>query len=231
MLEDCVSTIEPKSVYTDEEAVQLPYDIGIDAVVPQIDQPPPGPSADDDVHFSLGRRKRLRLMDEDDDDDNGVDNGVDNAVGETSKRKDQDHPVKKRNVIEESDDDDNDELLSNENELFIKARQFERLKELSVENRVPLKWVKVVYEGEIFLGKIQNVHPTGKCLVKCLDRPFGVDEGKFQDLESDEVWFDVVYVTDVEPAFLVDETKGKTHRQKSGYIYIYIYTSKQFDTV
>ena len=90
------------------------------------------------------------------------------------------------------------------------------LEEIPGKDQRLLQWVKVVYDGNIFLGKIQNIHEK-QCLVRCLDRPFGVDEGKCQDMEpeNDAVWHDNVYITDVEPV-MIQET-GKRGRWR--YLY------------
>ena len=78
--------------------------------------------------------------------------------------------------------------------------------------------MKVVYKDQVFLGKIQQVSETGKCEVKCLEHPFGVGVGEYQDLEGDEIWYDDVYETEVEPMYV--QTEGGTQRlRKWRYIY------------
>ena len=97
-------------------------------------------------------------------------------------------------------------------------RSSSSLKLLPIKERVLLKWVKVVYKDQVFLGKIQQVSETGKCEVKCLEHPFGVGVGEYQDLEGDEIWYDDVYETEVEPMYV--QTEGGTQRlRKWRYIY------------
>ena len=51
-------------------------------------------------------------------------------------------------------------------------------------------WVKVLYEGEIFLGKVLCVE-NGDVQVRYLEKPFGVEVGAPQDMEVESscAWF------------------------------------------
>ena len=69
------------------------------------------------------------------------------------------------------------------------------LNELSEEEVKINDWVKVIYEGEIFLGKVQKI-VKGQFEVRCLNLPFGIR--KYQDLEkeTDAVFYKKVYSND-----------------------------------
>ena len=134
-------------------------------------------------------------------------------VGEKRKLPEAGFQMESRIVSDEEDISDLSEVQTN---------LFADLKEIPVLDRRLLMWVKVLYEGEIFLGKIMNIHED-QCLVRCLKFPFGVHEGEFQDLESEHeaVWYGKVYRTDVDPSMIREhDTDGKEKRRgKFRYIY------------
>ena len=59
-------------------------------------------------------------------------------------------------------------------------------------------WVKVIYEGEWFLGKVLG-KVEGKVQVRCLDKPFGIKEPQTFEREADAILYEMVYKADVEP--------------------------------
>ena len=102
------------------------------------------------------------------------------------------------------------------------AKRFAVQDELPIEERALLMWVKVIYSGKIYLGKIQNMHEN-QCLVRCLDKPFGVMEGEFQDLEPEDsaVWYHTVYRSDVQPVLIQEQSQDGKTKRRGRFRYIY----------
>ena len=61
-----------------------------------------------------------------------------------------------------------------------------------------LQWVKVYYEEELFFGLVMDVTNT-HCLVKCLEKPFGVNEPQQMERENDAVHYSKVNRTFINP--------------------------------
>ncbi len=72
------------------------------------------------------------------------------------------------------------------------------LKELTYDNVSTGQWVKVLYEDEVFLGKVQR-KVNNECCVQCLEKPFGVKEPQSLEKDSRAVFYEKVYETDVQP--------------------------------
>ena len=62
-------------------------------------------------------------------------------------------------------------------------------------------WVKVKYEGEIFLGKVLSV-VNNQTQVRCLKLPFGILEPQEFEREEDAVFYETVYGTSVNPVMV-----------------------------
>ena len=60
------------------------------------------------------------------------------------------------------------------------------------------QWVNVLYEGEMFLGKVLNKQ-NNTVLVCCLSKPFGITEPQDFERENDVVYCNHVYHTKVTP--------------------------------
>lgn len=60
------------------------------------------------------------------------------------------------------------------------------------------QWVKVVYEEELFVGKVLK-KAGGETLVQCLEKPFGIREPQCLERENDSVYYRDVYQADVTP--------------------------------
>ena len=60
------------------------------------------------------------------------------------------------------------------------------------------QWVKVSYEGELFLGKVRSKSST-HCLVWCLNMPYGIDIPQELERENDAIYYSEVYATTVTP--------------------------------
>ena len=60
------------------------------------------------------------------------------------------------------------------------------------------QWVKVKYEGEIFLGKVLR-KSCGEFLVQCLEKPSGVKDPQSLESERAAVFYDCAYENDVMP--------------------------------
>ena len=71
-------------------------------------------------------------------------------------------------------------------------------------------WVKVLYEGETFLGKVLCVE-NGDVQVRCLEKPFGVEVGAPQDMEVESscASFQEVYTSNIEPVMIKDCRKWR----------------------
>ena len=60
------------------------------------------------------------------------------------------------------------------------------------------QWVKVLYEGEVFIHKILQ-KTAGETMVQCLEKPFGIKELQKLEKEQDAVLYENVYQCDVIP--------------------------------
>ena len=97
------------------------------------------------------------------------------------------------------------------------------LVEVPFDKRALLSWVKVIYEGEVFLGKIIKVSSDYKCEVRCLEKPFGTFVGEMQDLEPEKVcaWYEHVYQTDVSPVMVQESSEDGKIIKRGKYRYVY----------
>ena len=60
------------------------------------------------------------------------------------------------------------------------------------------QWVKGLYEGEVFLGKVLD-NQNNAVLVRCLNRPFGITEPQDFKRENGVVYYNRVYHKKVTP--------------------------------
>ena len=60
------------------------------------------------------------------------------------------------------------------------------------------QWVKVLYEGQVFLGKVFNKQ-NNTALVCCFSKPFGITEPQDFEQENDVVYYNHVYHTRITP--------------------------------
>lgn len=72
------------------------------------------------------------------------------------------------------------------------------LKPLEYNNVVIGQWVKVVYEEEVFVGKVLK-KTGGETLVQCLEKPFGITEPQYLERENDSVYYQHVYHAECTP--------------------------------
>ena len=54
------------------------------------------------------------------------------------------------------------------------------------------QWVQVVYEDELFVGKVLK-KTAGATLVQCLKKPYGIREPQCLERENDSVYYQDVY--------------------------------------
>ena len=99
--------------------------------------------------------------------------------------------------------------LSSKSDLLdaVATNHKEKLEELDINKDVAegKTWVKVLYEGEIFIGKVVRIGINGKnnrkeCCVRCLKKPY-ITGFKGSEFESDNymVFYDCVYRVKNEP--------------------------------
>ena len=103
-----------------------------------------------------------------------------------------------KRVLYESDSSESE--FSDGNESINSNSDDDEIMEISDENQnlIPLDiseckigmWVKVVYEGELFIGKVQGKQ-NNSVEVQCLEHPFGIKN--HQDMEKDSVHYDKVF--------------------------------------
>ena len=88
--------------------------------------------------------------------------------------------------------------------------RFALLKELSIKDVEESTWVKVIYEEEVFIGKVLE-KVNGEARVRCLEKPFGIDIGSPQDMEREPsaVFYNKVYEADVNPHIIKQGRKWK----------------------
>ena len=86
----------------------------------------------------------------------------------------------------------------------------EEVKEIDVKDVQVSQWVKVYYEEELFLGLVMDVTNT-HCLVKCLEKPFGVNEPQQMERENDAVHYSKVLEHSLNPNYSNWEGNGSTH--------------------
>ena len=60
------------------------------------------------------------------------------------------------------------------------------------------QWVKVIYEEEVFVGKVLR-KAGGETMVQCLEKPFGIREPQNLEREQDAVFYEHIYESDVTP--------------------------------
>ena len=65
-------------------------------------------------------------------------------------------------------------------------------------------WVKVKYEGEIFLGKVLS-EVNNQTQVRCLKLPFGILGPQEFEREEDAVFYETVYGTSVNPVMVKED--------------------------
>ena len=69
----------------------------------------------------------------------------------------------------------------------------EELTPIEVKNCQVGMWVKGIYEGETFIGKVQQKTDVA-IEVRCLEHPFGINH--YQEMENDAVFYEKVYSND-----------------------------------
>ena len=69
---------------------------------------------------------------------------------------------------------------------------------LVFENIVIGQWVKVIYEDEVFLGKVLETKES-HYLVRCLEKPFGINTPQAFERENDAIYYSKVYSATVTP--------------------------------
>ena len=90
----------------------------------------------------------------------------------------------------ESDDDVEFEEPDSENSSNVEKESNVPLTCLSTNEVREDMWVKVVYEDELFIGKVLKVSPEG-ALSRCLKKSFRISRS--HEMESDDVYYDHVY--------------------------------------
>ena len=99
--------------------------------------------------------------------------------------------------VEESSSSDEEDISSesdaeenNEHVAHLKLLPYSKVKEGD--------WVKVVYEGEVFLGKTMKKQ-AGEVLVRCLEKPFAVGGPRNLKREDSSVFYELVCEANVIP--------------------------------
>ena len=84
------------------------------------------------------------------------------------------------------------------------------LEELTINEWKLSLWVKVLYEGETFIGKVINIQ-NNEALVRCLEKPFGIDTNYFHDMEKEDscAFYKTIYKNNVTPLLLQDGRKWR----------------------
>ena len=123
-------------------------------------------------------------------------------------------------MVQNSEEEEQNEVVIHNNvyqsEVNNKVLEEEQSEEIDFYKRSDLQllcindvkvsmWVKVLYEGETFLGKVLCVE-NGDVQVRCLEKPFGVEVGAPQDMgvESSCTRFQEVYTSNIEPVMIKD---------------------------
>ena len=63
-------------------------------------------------------------------------------------------------------------------------------------------WVIVVYEGERFIGKVMTEAVNGDVRVRCLEKPFGINEPQKLEHEEDVIFYGRLFRTNVTPQLI-----------------------------
>ena len=97
-----------------------------------------------------------------------------------------------------SEDDSSDEYQSSnysesDVEMPDESQLNKQLKPMDISECKVGMWVKVVYEGEIFIGKVQGRQNLA-VEVQCLEHPFGIRQ--HQNMEKDSVHYNEVFHCD-----------------------------------
>lgn len=94
----------------------------------------------------------------------------------------------------DSSSDDGDKEMETETTLTIPTE----LKELTYCNVSIGQWAKVIYEGEVFLGKVLKKE-NNEYFVQCLEKPYGIREPQTLEKECQSAFYEQVFETDVQP--------------------------------
>ena len=63
-------------------------------------------------------------------------------------------------------------------------------------------WVIVVYEGERFIGKVMTEAVNEDVCVRCLEKPFGINEPQKLEREEDAIFYGRLFRTNVTPQLI-----------------------------
>lgn len=94
----------------------------------------------------------------------------------------------------DSSSDDGDKEMETETASTIPTE----LKELTYCNVSIGQWVKVLYEGEVFLGKVLKKE-NNEYFVQCLEKPYGIREPQTLEKECQSAFYEQVFETDIQP--------------------------------
>ena len=119
-----------------------------------------------------------------------------NIVAEESRKDDLDED--EDTEFEEMEENTNGNLQSNADDI-----QHDKM---NIDDVKIEQWVKVSYESELFLGKVQSKSST-HCLVRCLNMPYGTDSPQELERENDAIYYSEVYATTVTPELKKDGRK------------------------
>ena len=164
------------------------------------------------------------VHDDSGEDEDSVEDGDSDEGGDSDESEDEDESedvveyedVNNRNETEDATSRAADHERNESNRAILKD-----LVEVPLPQRVPQIWVKVVYDDDVYIGKIETVDASGKCEVRCLANPFGAGEGMFQDMERGKLLYDTVYFSDVHPQWALDESGAKSSNRGKKWRYIY----------
>ena len=102
------------------------------------------------------------------------------------------------NDSEETSDSDEESNINDLSDQGSLSARMEHLNPLEYNNITVGQWVKVMYEEELFIGKVLK-KTGGETLVQCLQKPFGIREPQCLERENDSVYYQDVYQADVTP--------------------------------
>ena len=94
----------------------------------------------------------------------------------------------------ESSSDHGDEEIESETTSTIPGET----KELNYDDVTVGQWAKVLYEGEVFLGKVLQKE-NNEYFVQCLEKPYGIKEPQMLEKEHQSAFYDRVFEAGVRP--------------------------------
>ena len=70
---------------------------------------------------------------------------------------------------------------------------------MSIDDAKDGKWVCVLYEDEVFIGKVVGKPVNGQVRVRCLEHPLGVSKPQKFEKESHVIYYHEIFHAQCEP--------------------------------